>query len=117
MKRTLSQREEQVLKLLLAEYNQSEIAFQLNLSMSRINDIKRIIMEKWEIDSKNLMGLLLEGIRRGYVEVDRDNFESSDCNYVYEYKKREATGVAPQVVPALTLVFNCGAISYLVFSS
>jgi DNA-binding NarL/FixJ family response regulator len=74
MKHTLSRREEQVLKLLLAEYSQGEIASTLELSLSRVYSIKSIILEKWEIEPKNLMSLLLEAIRRGYVEVDRDNF-------------------------------------------
>jgi DNA-binding CsgD family transcriptional regulator len=75
MKRTLSKRECQVLKLILAEYSLLEISIVLEISLSRVYDIKSIIMEKWEIDSKNLMGLLLEGIRRGYVEVERDSFD------------------------------------------
>ena len=73
MKGKLSKREEQILKLLLAEYTQSEISKILDLSYSRVSDVKRIIKEKWEVDST--IGLILESIRRGYVEVERDTFD------------------------------------------
>ena len=61
MKRTLSKREHQVLKLILAEYSLLEVSKALNLSLSRVYSIKSIIMEKWDIEPRNLMSLLLEG--------------------------------------------------------
>jgi DNA-binding CsgD family transcriptional regulator len=73
MKGKLSKREEQILKLLLAEYTQSEISSILGLSYSRVSDVKRIIKGKWEVDST--IGLILESIRRGYVEIERDTFD------------------------------------------
>ena len=72
MKKNLSNREEQILKLLLAEYSQIEICNLLNLSQSRVSDAKAIIMEKWEVNS--LVGLVKESIRRGYLDIgDRDD--------------------------------------------
>ena len=73
MKETLSRREEQILKMLLAEYTQSQISGLLNLSYSRVNDVKRIIMEKWEVQTT--VGLTVESIRRGYLEVEVDTFD------------------------------------------
>ncbi len=94
MKETLSRREEQILKMLLAEYSQSQISGLLNLSYSRVNDVKRIIMEKWQVETT--VGLTVESIRRGYLELEEDTFDElviSDEGIrpeevVYEYKRR-----------------------------
>ena len=74
MKRVLSKREEQVLKLLLAEYSQNEICEALELSYSRVNDVKMIIMKKWGVET--MVGLVLESIRLGFLEVEIDCFEN-----------------------------------------
>lgn len=74
MKRVLSKREEQVLKLLLAEYSQNEICEALDLSYSRVNDVKMIIMKKWGVET--MVGLVLESIRLGFLEVEVDCFEN-----------------------------------------
>lgn len=73
MKQTLSKRERQVLKMLLAEYKQKEISDTLNLSYSRVHSIKQIIMEKWGVET--MVGLVKEGIKRGYLEIEDDTFE------------------------------------------
>lgn len=89
MKKTLSKRETQVLKMLLAEYTQAEIARTLNLSFNRVNDIKRIIFEKWEVES--MVGLAREAIRRGILELEKDTFKplkevpQKATQYVYTY--------------------------------
>lgn len=87
MKKTLSKREEQVLKMLLAEYTQTEICEALNLSMSRVNGVKSIIMEKWEVES--MVGLIKEAIKRGILELDEDSPDAAVTNprYVYTYTK------------------------------
>lgn len=75
MKSLLSKREEQVLKLLLAEYSQNEICEVLELSYSRVNDVKMIIMKKWGVGT--MIGLVLESIRQGYLEVEKDRFDDN----------------------------------------
>ena len=71
MKKALSKREEQILKLLLAEYSQVEICQLLDLSYSRVSDVKSIIMEKWEVYS--VVGLVIKSIRKGYLELEDDS--------------------------------------------
>lgn len=73
MRDNLSKRENQVLKMILAEYSQKEICALLDLSYSRVNSIKGIVMEKWEVEST--VGLVLESIRRGYLEIEDDSFD------------------------------------------
>lgn len=89
MKKTLSKRETQVLKMLLAEYRQKEIADTLGISFNRVHDIKRIIFEKWEVES--MVGLTREAIRRGILELEDDTFKpvtevrQKATKYVYNY--------------------------------
>ena len=90
MIRSLSKREEQVLKLLLAEYSQIEICSLLNLSYSRVSDIKRIIMQKWNVDT--MISLVIKSIKLGYLEVEEDSFDTppdhkpyKDQEVVYKY--------------------------------
>ena len=64
----LSQREKQILKMLLAEYSQNEISTVLNLSYSRVNDVKSNIMNKWRVTT--MVGLVKESIRQGYLEIE-----------------------------------------------
>lgn len=70
MNNELSKREEQILKLLLAEYSHNEICRSLSLSYSRVSDAKRFVMAKWGVNST--IGLIKEAIRRGYLELDQD---------------------------------------------
>ncbi len=72
MKRELSKREREVLKLLLLEYTQKEICNKLNLKSSSVNTYKNKIMEKWEV--KSLVGLTLEAIKRGDMDLWRKMF-------------------------------------------
>jgi DNA-binding CsgD family transcriptional regulator len=67
MKKSLSNREEQILKLLLAEYSQIEICNILKLSQGRVSDVKAMIMEKWEVDT--IVGLVKKAIERGYLNI------------------------------------------------
>ena len=88
MKKTLSKRETQILKLLLAEYKMPDIARLLDLSPSRVHDVKRIIFEKWEVET--MVGLTKEGIKRGFLELENDDFETSESvnntpTYVYSF--------------------------------
>lgn len=89
MKKTLSKRETQVLKMLLAEYTQAEIARLLNLSFNRVHDVKCSIFRKWEVES--MVGLTREAIRRGILELEADTFkpdtqkQQSSTEYIYTY--------------------------------
>lgn len=76
MKKALSKRERQILKMLLAEYRQKDIARLLNLSPNRVQDVKRIIFEKWEVES--MVGLVKEAIKQEYLELEDDTFETPD---------------------------------------
>lgn len=67
---TLSTREKQILKMLLAEYTQKEISETLELSYSRVNDVKTKIMEKWCVTT--MVGLVKESIRQGYIDMEDD---------------------------------------------
>ena len=91
MNLNLSKREEQIIKLLLAEYTQSEIAHLLGLSYSRVNDVKTIVMDKWNV--KSMVGLVIEAIRRGYIELEDDTFEEDidggEEGIVYSYLGEE----------------------------
>ncbi|MDG1056299.1 MAG: LuxR C-terminal-related transcriptional regulator [Crocinitomicaceae bacterium] len=71
MKKSLSNREEQILKLLLAEYSQIEICNILKLSQGRVSDVKAMIMEKWEVDT--IVGLVKKVIERGYLDIEDDS--------------------------------------------
>lgn len=71
MKKSLSNREEQILKLLLAEYSQIEICNILKLSQGRVSDAKAMIMEKWEVDT--IVGLVKKAIERGYLDIEDDS--------------------------------------------
>jgi DNA-binding CsgD family transcriptional regulator len=71
MKKSLSNREEQILKLLLAEYSQIEICNILKLSQGRVSDVKAMIMEKWEVDT--IVGLVKKAIERGYLDIEDDS--------------------------------------------
>jgi len=87
MKKTLSNREKQVLKLLLAEYRIVDIARLLDLSQSRVQDVKQIIFKKWEVES--MVGLTKKAIKCGILELDEDNFSTTQnvqSNYVYTIK-------------------------------
>lgn len=68
MRKSLSNREEQILKLLLAEYSQIEICNILKLSQGRVSDVKAMIMEKWEVDT--IVGLVKKAIERGYLDIE-----------------------------------------------
>lgn len=89
MVKSLSKREEQVLKLLLAEYSQVEICQLLELSYSRVSDIKRIIMQKWNVET--MISLVIKSIKMGYLELEEDTMEDrephvfTEPDVVYKY--------------------------------
>lgn len=93
MKTTLSPREKQILKMLLAEYSQQEICKSLNLHSNTVSSYKCNIMEKWEVET--MIGLFKEAVKRGYLELEDDTFEnestttpkSSPKEVIYEYKE------------------------------
>ena len=66
----LSQQQEKVLKLYLAGFTPKEIGRILNLHINTVCCYKSIVMEKWEVE--NNVELILEAIRRGYLEIERD---------------------------------------------
>ncbi len=71
--KTLSPREKQILKLLLAEYRPSEISKVLEIHPNTVSSIKRSIMLKWGVSS--IIGIVKEGIKRGYLELEDDEFD------------------------------------------
>ena len=64
----LSKREQQVLKLLLSGYLQKQVATELGISESRVQDIKSIIKKKWGVDSD--IEFILTAVRKGFLEVE-----------------------------------------------
>lgn len=66
----LSKREVQILKLILAEYKQTEICKVLNIHANTVSSAKRSVMNKWNIDS--IISLVKEAIKRGYLELEDD---------------------------------------------
>ncbi|MBD78549.1 MAG: hypothetical protein CL840_06495 [Crocinitomicaceae bacterium] len=70
MEAQLPKRQKQVLKLMLAGYTQQEICKLLNLHTNTVSCYKKIIMEKW--DAENMVELVLESIKRGYLEIEEE---------------------------------------------
>jgi DNA-binding NarL/FixJ family response regulator len=66
----LSKREKQVLKLLLAEYNQQEICKELDLHANTVSCCKQRIMKK--MGAKTMVGIVKECFRRGYLKIEDD---------------------------------------------
>jgi DNA-binding CsgD family transcriptional regulator len=92
MNRLLSKREEQVLKLLLAGFMQKQIAQELEISESRVQDVKSIIKKKWEVNTE--IDFILAAIRLGYLIIEgspikafakytSNSTEESRFNYIY----------------------------------
>jgi len=80
MKRTLSKRQEKVLKLYLAGYKPKDIARIMELNINTVCSYKYIIMEKWEVD--NNIELIIKAIRKGYLEIEE---EEQNPNVTYTY--------------------------------
>lgn len=102
MNRLLSKREEQVLKLLLAGFMQKQIAHELGISESRVQDVKRIIKKKWEVDTE--IDFILKAIRMGYLLLEgnamkafarytSNSTEESRFNYIYTPSKKNKVRV------------------------
>jgi DNA-binding NarL/FixJ family response regulator len=72
MKTKLSDRQRQVLKLILAGYSQKEICSALDLHSNSVCTYKRIIMEKWNVE--NLIELVVKSIKLGYLDIDEERF-------------------------------------------
>lgn len=72
MKRELSKKQEKVLKLYLAGYGPKEIGRIMNLNINTICSYKKIIMDKWEVETN--IELIIEAIRRGYIEIEKDEY-------------------------------------------
>ncbi len=70
--KTLSRREKQILKLLLAEYTPTEISQTLNIHLNTVCSTRRSIMLKWGVGS--MVGMVKESIKRGYLELEDDVF-------------------------------------------
>lgn len=66
MNRELSKREEEILRLLLTGCLQKQIAVMLNISESRVQDVKQIIKRKWGV--KTEVDFILMAMRKGYLE-------------------------------------------------
>lgn len=68
----LTNREKEVLKLLVQGYFQKDIARQLGLSISRVQDIKSSIRKKWGVESE--MQFFLTALKKGYFDADLDSW-------------------------------------------
>jgi len=88
----LSKREEQVLALLLAGYMQKQIASELGISESRVQDVKSIIKKKWHVATE--IEFILEAIKQGYLKIESGTKDflasyttntSEVSNYSYSY--------------------------------
>ncbi len=66
----LTKIQEKVLKLYLAGYTPTQIGKIMGIHMNTVCCYKTIIMEKWEVE--NNVELVIEAVRRGYVELERD---------------------------------------------
>lgn len=97
MNKDLSKREEQVLKLLLAGFMQKQIAYDLSISESRVQDVKSIIKKKWDVHTE--IDFILTAIRKGYLIIESESKKeiaiyTSNCtevnsfNYNYTPSKR-----------------------------
>lgn len=75
----LSAREEQVLNLLLAGYLQKQIATILGISESRVQDVKRIVKRKWNVNTD--IDFFVTALRKGYLNVEIDTMKEF-ANYV-----------------------------------
>lgn len=69
MSNQLSKREEQVLELLLAGFMQKQIAHELGISESRVQDVKSIIKKKWGVLTE--IDFILTAIRKGYLNLEK----------------------------------------------
>lgn len=92
MQKSLSKRETQVLKMLLAEYRPIEISRALNLHPNTITGYKNSIMKKWNVTS--MVGLVKEGIKQGILELDEEEQiapnkkKTSNIKIIYTYTER-----------------------------
>ena len=62
----LTQREKEILKLVVAEYSNNEIADTLNISIRTVNAHKGNLIEK--TGAKNVVGLIMYALRNGIVD-------------------------------------------------
>ncbi len=76
----LSKREQQVLKLLLSGYLQKQVAYELGISESRVQDVKSIIKKKWGVSSD--IEFILTAIRKGYLQLEDDTQVASSSYFV-----------------------------------
>lgn len=88
----LSKRELEVLKLLLSGYLQKQVAHELGISESRVQDVKRIIKKKWQVNSE--IEFVLTAIKKGYLEIGAKDYQeripssaqyASEINVNYSY--------------------------------
>lgn len=84
MKTALSEKQEKVLKLYLAGYTPTEIAEIMGLHINTVCTYRSIVMEKWEVE--NLIELIVESIRRGYLELEKDE-EIPHIEFTYSDKR------------------------------
>jgi DNA-binding NarL/FixJ family response regulator len=75
----LSKRQVQILKMILAGYTQQEICEILDLHTNSVSGYKRIIMDKWGVE--NMIELVVESIKRGYLEMDEKRFDKTHATH------------------------------------
>lgn len=68
MEKGLSKRELQVLELLLKGYMQKEIADILCISLKRVHSVKRLIKDKWQVESD--IDLAIKAIHSGHLRIE-----------------------------------------------
>ena len=67
---TLTQKQETVLKLYLTGHTPKEIGQIMGIHINTVCSYKNIIMDKWKVE--NNTALIIEAVRRGYVEIEKD---------------------------------------------
>lgn len=73
-KNLLTDREKQVVELIVSEYSTVEIANHLYLSIETIKSHRRNIMAK--LDARNVAGIVREAILREYITIGNRAFAS-----------------------------------------
>ena len=69
---TISQREQEVLKLIAYELTSKEIAEQLYISTNTVNTHKRNLRDK--LDVKNLAGMVRRGFELGLLAIEQGTY-------------------------------------------
>jgi len=87
------------LKLLLTGFLQKQVAFELGISESRVQDVKSNIKRKWGVCSD--IDFIVTAIRKGYLKIEQEDVKTQDSphsfhcpesvgyQYTYEPSKKQ----------------------------